>query len=231
MDNPALTSSSAPILTNTEPPSIPTPPLTTVVEQPIAPPAPNQPDPAPQDSDVHTKSSSPFSFGTLIAIVGISITTFGLGMGGSLAYFKFFNDSVPLPKTESAGLLLGLTQENEAPEPSPTASPTPEINLKPETIEKPLPGSLIYLKNNQIYTIKADRTSTQQLTNDDTHKQHLALSPDGNWLAYSSKPTIPELTKNPGTGINLLNISTKEVKEIIKPDRLTYSHFLFSPFR
>lgn len=199
----------------------------TIIDQPISPPPPPPPSPAAIPQTI--KPPHPSHFGSLLAVFIIAISTFTMGLTGTVGYYKYFNDSIPLPNSESTGMLLGLTDTESTPvTPSPT--PMPSTTLVPEEITSPLGGTLAYIKDHQIYSIKADRTEMLQLTSDDTDKHALAVSPDGTNLIYTYESTVPELTQtNSGNGIALLNRQTKEIKTIVEPEKVNYSNLLYSP--
>ncbi|OGV97012.1 hypothetical protein A2W24_02730 [Microgenomates group bacterium RBG_16_45_19] len=156
------------------------------------------------------------------AISGLTavVLMFSLGFFGSITASRFL---VPPPSPPApTGQLLGAV----APTAVPTPIPTPDPNLYPETLDQPFSGTLAYLLNGQIYTIKADRTNPLQISQDGLYKSHLVASPDQITLAYTYQDT--ETSDTPRQGISLVNRQTKAVTELVKPQSATYAYLAFS---
>jgi hypothetical protein len=184
----------------------PTAPLQTVVVE----------DPAPLKS-----GTSGFIFRAIL----ISLLTFTAGFGGITGYYHFFKDTEP-EKPVYTGETLGLTAAMEPTVPVPTSTPLPDYTLIPEgDIEDPYPGTLAYLKDGQIYTIKTDRNLPDQITEDDTRKNNLTPHPDSLHLAY----TYTADGKAQDAGIAIVNRQTKAVTVLVEPGNDTFQQLHYSP--
>jgi hypothetical protein len=178
----------------------------------------------PSGPNPHPPSKASFAAKAVL----ISLLTFGAGFGGITGYYHFFKDTNP-DKPIYTGETLGLTAS--APQSIsdmglPTPTPVPDYTLQPEgEIEDPHPGTLAYLKDGQIYTIKADRTLPDQITGDDTRKNNLTSHPDSLHLAY----TFTKEGEAQDAGIAVVNRQTKEAAVIVEPGSDTFTDLAYSP--
>ncbi len=192
--------------------------MQTSAQVPAAPAPPNQTGsptsnpaaPAPPTATSATKNSSPSSpLKNILLIFLIALIAFSVGIGGVYAYFTIFSDSTPPPPAPRSTTLGAKAQA-----PSPSPSPAPNLTPQPEVVDQPLSGTLAYIQDNQIYTIKADRTLPDQITSDDTIKKELASTPNGESLVYTFNDIKPD---QKGTGLALVNRTTKKITTLLEP--------------
>jgi hypothetical protein len=198
------------------PQTAPPPPVTPVITPSIISPK-NRP---------QNQFLSHFPHGILMAALIIATSTFYLGFASTTGYFRYFADSKGLATVQPQGQLLGTTIEETTAPPSPTSLPTPNIQIQPISKEKTFPGTLAYLLKSEVHTIKADRSSPDQITTDGLPKANLIISPNGLDLAYT---TQLQPASSPDSTITMVNRQSKKTTTLLDSPKDSFSMIRFSP--
>jgi serine/threonine protein kinase len=150
-------------------------------------------------------------------------------VGGILARPLFTGASGPSPDEQAATLTFQAVIVDEAtqtdtdtPEPTqtpePSATPAPdtptpteqfieEPTSTPEIVTDPIQGGgdrIVYLIDNNIWSMNIDGSDSQQVTRDNTEKYALQFTPDGQSLYFIS-----------GKCLRSINIDTQEISDIV----------------
>lgn len=123
-------------------------------------------------------------------------------------------------------LAIALLSKTNTPEITQIATvsspnPSPKVASTPEPIENILEGKLAFVSDGQIWTINANASGKQQITEDEFSKFSLSISPDKKYIAYSFYPTDPEERTNSGayvgynSGVAVIDLETKETRTLI----------------